>query len=505
MRVRGVTAWTRFDAFLGDGSLRNIGSILATDSLGAQQVPLFVASENEIRTASGLANFRLTAGKLVTVANSRVVTAPVILEYGLTRRLTVGIVVPLVETRTTVGEQLNPKLGLANVGPNPAFSTSNGANVRTQNAALVTSLRQAADTLRRRALACQAAPTNPICAPINGQQSAVDALLQNTTNFAGALERLYGTSTATPGQPYVPIAKDPSQELVNARIAALQTAYEAFLAKSIVSGSVAPAVAPGANFQLQSLLTAVGHDTLRSIDRSSIGDISLGATFQVANTFVDTATTGVHYRLAVNGTLRIGTGQPGNRNRFFDFGTGYGQQGLEGGVAGDVQINQRLSASAIGNYTLQLGSVDVGRVPNAANLAYPLGGPIAGTFSAGNVLALSIIPRLRLAGYFALNGRYSILHTAADQYTLGSTPPTTTDPSNPANPVLPTAPYGAASATAQQIGIGFSYSTVIGPDANPGRLPFEVSFNHLETIAASGGPVAKTFRDQVELRVYFRR
>jgi len=170
-----------------------------------------------------------------------------------------------------------------------------------------------------------------------------------------------------------------------------------------------------------------------------------------------------------------------------------------------VQINQRLSATALGSYTLQLGSVDVGRVPNAANLAYPLGGPIAGTFSAGNVLALSIIPRVRLAGYFGVNGRYSILHTGADQYTLGAIPPTTTDPSNPANPVLPTAPYGAASATAQQIGIGFSYSTVIGPDANPGRLPFEVSFNHLETIAASGGPVAKTSRDQVELRVYFRR
>jgi hypothetical protein len=36
-------------------------------------------------------------------------------------------------------------------------------------------------------------------------------------------------------------------------------------------------------------------------------------------------------------------------------------------------------------------------------------------------------------------------------------------------------------------------------------LPFEASFSHLETISASGGPVAKTFRDQIELRVYFTR
>src|SRR5215211_7138840 len=78
VRVRMSTAWTRADALFGDGSTRNIGSMLATDSLGSAQIPLFAASENEIRTASGLPNFRLTAGQLVAVANSRVLTAPVI-------------------------------------------------------------------------------------------------------------------------------------------------------------------------------------------------------------------------------------------------------------------------------------------------------------------------------------------------------------------------------------------------------------------------------------------
>jgi hypothetical protein len=504
IRIRALTAWTRADELLGNGPLRNIASTLATDSLGPQQVPLFAPSEAEIRTASGLSNFHLTAGKLVAVANSRVVTAPLIVEYGLTRRLTVGLVVPLVETRTTLRAQLNPAIGFANVGPNPSFGTL-GANARSQNAAFITSLRQAADTLRNRVTTCQAAPTNPICSPINGQQTAIQALLQNTTNFSGALERLYGTSAAIPGLPYIPLANGAPQGEINARISALQTAYLAFLTKNLISGGVLPAVAPAANFQFQNLLTAVGHDTLQSVDRSSIGDVSIGATYQVANTFGDTsaaAAARLRYRLAVNGTLRIGTGQPGNRNRFFDFGTGYGQQGLEGGVAGDIQLKGRLSATAIGSYTLQLGTVDVTRVPSAGNIAYPLVPPIPGTFSAGNVLALTVIPRVRLAGYFGVNGRYSILHTGADQYTLG-TIPTTSD--GQAAAVLPTQPYGLAAATAQLLGIGFSYSTVLGPDANPGRIPFEVTFNHVETITASGGPVAKAFRDQVELRVYFVR
>jgi hypothetical protein len=63
VRVRILTAWTRADVFLGDGPGRNFGALLATDSLGQQQVPLLAPSEREIRTASGLSQFRLTAGQ----------------------------------------------------------------------------------------------------------------------------------------------------------------------------------------------------------------------------------------------------------------------------------------------------------------------------------------------------------------------------------------------------------------------------------------------------------
>jgi hypothetical protein len=268
---------------------------------------------------------------------------------------------------------------------------------------------------------------------------------------------------------------------------------------------VTPAAGPAANFQLQNLLAAAGHDTVQSVDRSSIGDISIGATYQLLNTFGDTSAPAGsrHVRLAVNGAFRIGTGEPGSRNRFFDFGTGYGQPGVVLGAAADAQLTRRVSGSVIGSYTLQLGSVAVSRVPNAANAAFPFGGPIPGTYSAGNVLAIAIIPRYRLAGNFNINAQYTLLYTAADQYTLGSAVASaSSDTVDITAPVQPTAPFGLASSTAHQLGLGFSYSTVAGPDRGPGRIPFEVSFNHLETIAASGGPVAKSFRDQIELRVY---
>jgi hypothetical protein len=204
----------------------------------------------------------------------------------------------------------------------------------------------------------------------------------------------------------------------------------------------------------------------------------------------------------VNGTVRVGTGQPASRQRLLDIGTGYGQPGVGIGAAGDVQFGRRYSATATGSYTAQLGTIDVSRLANPGNTLLPLDvSPLnlGGTYSAGNVLALSIIPRMRIAGYFALTGEYSVVRTGADEYSLTGTPP------GAAAGQASLTGLGASSATAQQVGFGVAYSTIVGRERGPGRLPFEASFSHLETIAASGGPVAKTFRDQIELRVYFTR
>ena len=499
-RIRVFAAFTRADELLGTGGPRNLASPLAIDSLGINALPLLTPAETTIRAASGLSSFRLTAGNVVATGNSRSVTAPLIIEYGLTRRLTLGVVVPLVETRTTLYYQLNPALGRANVGFNPAFS-SNAATVLSQNNQVVTSLRAAADSLRGRVATCAATPSNPVCAPLAGQSAAIQTLLQSTGTFSAAIEALYGTGAAHPGLPVVPLVGDPSQLAISARFDALQKSYQTFLTKSIVGGTVVPALGPAANFQLQSLVTAFGRDTLGPVDRSSIGDILVGATFQIANTFPDSLVRGDrrrHVRLAGNASFRIGTGEPGSRNRMFDFGTGYGQPGIVLGLAGDAQFTPRFSASAVANYTLQVGTIDVARVPNSNYSTFPLQIGIPGTFSAGNVVELTAIPRYRLAGHFMINGQYTLLRTAADNYTLSPLP-------LPSGVLPPTAPYGNASSTAQQIGLGFSYSTAGGPEARPGAIPYEVSFTHVETIAGSGGPLRKTFRDAIELRVYFVR
>ena len=139
---RCLSSWTRFDELLGIGDAAQHRVEPQRDSLGSAHRAA-VCDRREARFGPPpAADFRLTAGNLVAVGDSRVVTAPLIPEYGLTRRLTVGVVVPLVETRTTLFAQLNPRSGAANVGPNPALAN---ADQLARNAALVTS-----SELRRR-------------------------------------------------------------------------------------------------------------------------------------------------------------------------------------------------------------------------------------------------------------------------------------------------------------------------------------------------------------------
>jgi hypothetical protein len=482
-RVRALASWNRYDALIGNGGSRNIGSLLSADSLGTAEIPAFGPSEDAIRGAAGVSNFRLNAGQLSAVADSRVLTAPLILEYGLSRRLTFGVVIPLVETRTSLAAGLNYKPGLANVG-------INGSAVVAANSAFVQSMTNAANALQSQLNQCKATPAS--CPFSSTQQTTAQGLIQSSN----ALAALYGASGNVPNQPFIPLDSSAVQAVIAARAQTLRSQYSDLLGADPITGTLTGAHGPAANAQMQAVLTALGHDTLQSIDRSSFGDITVGATYQFVNTYPDSATTvadGHHLRVAGNASYRLGTGEPANRNRFFDIGTGYGQPGVTAGLAADLQLVGNLSATATGSYTVQFGSVPVSRIPNLGNVAFPLDLPVSGTYSAGNVMSLSIVPRYRFSGNFGLTGQYSMVHVASDTYTADAS-------STSAIPVG----AGLASATAQQIGFGLTYGTIMSLDRGPERIPFEVSFNHLETISASGGPTPKSIVTQVELRVYFR-
>jgi hypothetical protein len=488
--IRGLTSWTRYDELFGTGpglggGARNLAYSLNTDSVTVAVAPQLATSESAIRTLTADPAFRLTAGNLVAAANSRIVTAPVILEYGLTRWLTIDAVATLVETRSTVYAQLNRLPGFANVGPNPGLTNP---QLRASEAALIASLRTAAIGLQQRLTQCQSNPT-PDCTSLLAQQGTALSLIQSTGTAASAIETLYGGDPSHPGQAFVPIAGTTAENVIEGRIAGLITQYQSLLPSAVFSGTLAGAGGPGARDQMQQLFAAVGRDSLQSTDRSGIGDVSLGATIQLLNTFHDSTKTGAQTRVSLHGEYRFSTGEPANRSKMFDIGTGYGQPGVEVGLAADALLPRRLSATVLASYTAQLGSISVSRIPAPASVLLPLTPSAPGTYGAGNVASLSIIPRWRVAGYFVINGEYTLTNVAADDYS-----PATAG-------LLP----GNAATTTQAIGFGFSYSTVGIGNAVPRTLPYEVTYSHLETMTGTGGPVPNTFRDQITLKVYVGR
>jgi hypothetical protein len=339
---------------------------------------------------------------------------------------------------------------------------------------------------------CAAGSSDPRCGYVTANAAAAQSLYQTSSDFATHLELFYGTSQGK-GSYFVPLATSDVQTAITARITQFAQQYQLFLGSSspLVAAAPVGAFGPAALQQLQEqILLANDRDTVGTATRTSIGDIQVGAAYQLLNSFSDdtnNARGGLAYRLTLNAAYRIATGEPPAPNRLFDLGTGYGQPGVRVGAAADVRFSSHLSLTGTGAYTLQLGSVATGREANAGDSPFPITAPVAGSYSNGNELALHLVPRVRLAGFWNLEGQVLVRRVGADRYTVSALSPE--DP-------------GLTSASEQAIGFGFSYSTVSSNARGTGRIPFEMSFSHLETIAGSGGPIPQSFRDQVALRVY---
>src|SRR6185437_8487082 len=87
IRLRVLSGFTRYDELL-DGSdtlasPRNLAADMQRPMLGTAEIPLLIPAQSAIQTLLGEPDFQISAGQMVATANSRVVTAPLVLEYGL--------------------------------------------------------------------------------------------------------------------------------------------------------------------------------------------------------------------------------------------------------------------------------------------------------------------------------------------------------------------------------------------------------------------------------------
>jgi hypothetical protein len=494
-RFRGEVRWTRVDAVFGpDGSgVRPLGSSLTTD-LNSTTLPLLAAGETSARAMAADPTLTFSAGQLTTSADSRVASVPLSVEYGLTSRISLGVVVPIVQSRTVVTSQLNGKSdSTANVAPNPAAFFGVSA-AYAANAAVADGLTAARAQLQALLSTCALNPSAAGCAALSGKTAQATALLAATSAFVLGVNNLYGTSADdAPGSPLVPISGEAVQTAIDAKLAAMRTEYQSY-GVNAGTGALFAAQAAAANSQFSSLITKVDYgielDSLGITQQTTIGDIELLAAATLFNTFA--ATEGMKLRGAAAGVVRLGTGHPARANRPYDVATGDGQMDFEVRGAMDALVGRFLTTVA-GTFTVQTGSVETTRLPNVPGAVFGLDFPVAGSIKYGNMASARINPRFLITNSLMVGALGAGSWRGADQVTVTGFNPAGTPFGNP------------NSFTTYSGGLTLSYSNLASPTGTGGLgFPAEVVFSHLETLGASAAGVEKATRDAIELRIYLR-
>ena len=460
LRLRAISAWTRYDSrFIDDGS-EPLGAPFISDALGTSTLPALTPIESAVQSASG-APFTLSLGRSALNAVAREVILPLALEYGVTNRLTVGVTVPVVQKRSTV--QLRLDSTGSNVGPNPARTSSAAASLAGQVQAEFSS---AISQLQARLQSCQANPGGPGCGAIVGREAEAQALIQSSQAFAAQLASLFGSASQS-GMAFVPRSGSTAQGAIAQRIATYNAAFRDFLSSPVDLLVGVPAGAGGAAgpSEIQRYLTEdLGRDSLKSQEHIGIGDVEIGVRFLA----IDAPATATRRRgvlLAIASSVRLPTGSTETRGELVDLRLGDGGVVVDSRAIFDGRVG-RFGILGTGQFSALVGSSTVPTTQTASLSPESFQ-------SNTSITQVHLAPRWHVSEPFSFHAAYSL--RSANE-----------------------------SGTDQLIGGGVSFSTLSAFRTGASRAtPMEMRFTHLEAIAGDPGR-PKFFRDQIEVRIYYR-
>ncbi|HET7631798.1 MAG TPA: hypothetical protein VFK16_05700 [Gemmatimonadaceae bacterium] len=520
-RLQAITAWTRFDSrFLPAGAgakTSPLGADFSFDSLGAAQLPALSTAQSDI-AAMTHRPFRLSLGTSRAAADARVVVTPIGAEYGLTHRLTLGAMIPLVRTRMSIMLRMNAdsaSAANANVGINPA--TVNAAAL-AQDSSVVRQLTDASNSLQGALQACQANPAaNSDCGTLLARAADVSTLAQDAETYALVLGRLYGQNSTARGAGVVPLQGTTADSLIRAYIVGLDSSFQAFRTATprVTSAPVASGGPVGVD-DLASFLkdpAVAGFDSLKTTVRVAPGDLELSARYLLFDGFSlrDSAPpAGLHSRATLTATWRLPTGQLATASNPLDIGTGRGTSSAGARLALYSQWGTRLGLGATAQYITSFGKTTTGRYPMAGGAPFPAATLDTYSYTPGAVVSFSVAPRIMVGRLLGVNVMYDYLHVAANDYGdpqpgnyRAGTPPFSI-PLPPPTPVAILNGISSTPGTTQAMGFGITYSTVTEYDRGKAVLPIDITFTHLEALSGAAR-MPKFFRDQIQLRFYYRR
>ena len=413
----------------------------------------------------------LGVARLSVLASRR--TTPVQIEYGVTRRLAVGVTVPIV--RTFVRSSLAFDTAAAgNLGLNPllddptAVASYNGF-FNSFNTAIGNVTADSA------AFGC---PGSPQCAQFH-------AFLADALGVRDALFRsVYGPGQGG-GAAFLPVAGTSTATAIDANITRIQNDLRSTYGDSSFAATFLfpPTAVDGAGFATALQDSAFGYnqrpfgDTPRS-ERTWLGDIELVGRFALAD--------GPVWRATVGALWRLPTGHQDSPNDPLDVAAGDGQADLEADLTQELILARRVWLNlAVRGGIQQPGTRQRRVAPPVAFLVRPQAVTTL-QWDPGDYWAVDFAPLYKLHPQLALGFTVGLAGKGADRYTY-RTPQDSIDLAARLGAGVPAGHLDGATAW-QRTRVGGAL-TYVGPLV-------ETSATAERTVSASDGrvPAAWTFR-----------
>lgn len=518
LRVRTIGQWTSFNERYGmdtpgrtNGALEPLGIDFTLDTIGVREFPNLANLQAGLRSLTGNPNFGLTLGNTRVNLNDRAAAIPFVVEAGLSQRFSIRVQIPYVKTTSSVFFGVNTNQREGNLGFNPALANTIAAGVNTT---MYNQFTAAAAQLSASLAACQGSSA-PQCAPLNAQRGNAQALIASSSAFAGGVDQIYsgGSAGITFASPFVPITGTDAQLAIEARVAAFRALYASFGVNSITSTGPFAAQNRLTLTDAQTILSdpafGVAADPLQTTTRGHIGDIDVGGTFLVFDSFGNSSEArmspgGLNFRASAGGVVRLPTGQSDSPNNFVDIGTGNGQTDLEGRLYADLLVGSHFWQSFVVRYNDQLADNQFMRIIDLPNKELaPLYRRQKVRRDLGNAFEFETSPRIVLNDFFAVSGQYLYRHKGQDHYT--GTFAVDSAVTGFADITLDASTLDLETETTEhRLGGGISFSNLFAFQEGKAKIPFEVTYLHWQTVKGAGGNQPKFFTDQIQLRLYAR-
>ncbi len=508
LRVTLAPDWSRWDRRFGrgttgfpDGATEPLAVDFSSDSLGTTQLPFLASGETRVRAATGLAGHRFNLGRARLTLNASWRSVPIGLELAVSRRLSIGVAVPLVRARMEVF-LAGPDTGLAdsatrgNAGLNPVLLTPG----------FYDAFRTDVDTALR-ALLFQAnngpAALRPTAqATLTSLQPLLCALYTIAAGNAGGTQSLCFDPAGVGFSSVLPAAGTEAGDSVASRLLQARNAYDQTRAQYAAQGITLPLFTAAYDLPAgpldattwQQLIQAPGGplrgDSLATIVRTRLGDIETGAWYQLADR--------PRWRSQFSLLVRLPTGHVDSPNNFVDLGTGDHQLDVEVGWRNDLVLNPQLWIHIGGRYGRQFAD-ELDRRIAPVNEVFPVAASLARVRrDLGDYVALDVVPRWQLDDAFSLGIGYHFYRQGAAHYTYA----------NPADSLL----VGLTAALLNEetevrrmrIGAGLTFSTIARHARGRARLPYAVTASFQKTFFGEGGRVPDAATFNLTIRGYMR-